>query len=109
MKKYSQRDNITLNIVLKILWLLFGFVLLPIVFVVPSLVYDILVVAIGGFLVFITVRTYKQGEILWKHAYQEWIKTISENNENVKLWIDEYVAVLDEDIKRAKIEEEREF
>ncbi len=31
-----------------------------------------------------------------------------ENNENVKRWIDEYVASLDQQIERARIEEERE-
>ena len=33
----------------------------------------------------------------------------SEDDENVKKWIDFYVKVLDEDIKREKIREEREF
>jgi len=30
-----------------------------------------------------------------------------ETNKNVKQWLDEYVSILDEEIKRAKIEEER--
>jgi len=46
--------------------------------------------------------------------YEEKRKTLlsfkkDENNENVKLWIDEYVTKLDAYIKGAKIEEEREF
>jgi hypothetical protein len=46
--------------------------------------------------------------------YEEKRKTLldfkkDENNENVKLWIDEYVTELDAYIKGAKIEEEREF
>lgn len=32
-----------------------------------------------------------------------------EDNANVKLWIDEYVAGLEKEIKQAKVEEEREF
>ena len=31
-----------------------------------------------------------------------------EDNENVKKWIDEYISMLNEEIERARIEEERE-
>ncbi len=33
----------------------------------------------------------------------------SEDNKNVQLWIDDFVEVLDKEVERAKVEEEREF
>ena len=41
-----------------------------------------------------------------KQQLLEFLK--EEDNENVRIWVDEYVAALDEDIRRENIEEERE-
>ena len=49
-------------------------------------------------------------ESLHYHGRKQWLLDFrkGETNANVKLWIDEYVAALDRQIERAKIQEERE-
>ena len=56
----------------------------------------------GGFSGLGSIHFQKKKEQMLSYKEQE-------NNENVKNWIDFYVKILDEDIKRKKLEEEREF